>query len=351
MESLSAASPEVAGVRARADLGLSLGNSLQTLRRRVRHAAGQAGDATRASALLLLRPASRHLPRRWAFAIADAAGWTLSLLPLGGRLRRWMNAAFPYAQNTDDLALEWLRRPFRDFVVATRVVEGRETADDWAVEMHNAPALLRTPGASAIIVTGHFSRQAMGAIYAPATTPKDFVTVVAPLDRAARDPRALRVRMQLSEMLEGVTRLRKGRMEAVEVTGRGAAARLLRFLKRPDTLLVVAADIPWAKARPGGYERPFAGYATQNFAVGAARLSRLSQCPIVICLPCLDGDRMVLEWSDPIAPAAISDSDSDVRVTDVILDTLERAIALRPGQYVLSIGRDRYWNPHLQRWM
>jgi hypothetical protein len=38
-------------------------------------------------------------------------------------------------------------------------------------------------------------------------------------------------------------------------------------------------------------------------------------------------------------------------VTDVILDTLERAIALRPGQYVLSIGRDRYWNPHLQRWM
>jgi hypothetical protein len=89
-----------------------------------------------------------------------------------------------------------------------------------------------------------------------------------------------------------------------------------------------------------------------DFALGTARLSRLSQRPIVVCVPFLDeAGRTVLEWSLPIPAPARDDDGADARITNDILDILERAIGLRPGQYVLAIGEQRRWSETAKCWV
>ncbi|QGZ97091.1 lysophospholipid acyltransferase family protein [Terricaulis silvestris] len=311
---------------------------------------GQASDIVRVFELALLYLAALYLPKSWALVFADAAGSLISLSPLGGRTRQWMRSTFPAAEDTDKLAREWLRRPFRDHVVVTRIAENRETADQWRVEQRNPPAILREPGKSVLIVIGHFSRQAVAAVFSPLACPKKLVSVVAPVEQGTHDARALRIRVQLGEMVKAIRRLRNDDVEVVEVSGRSVATRLLHSLREPDKVMIISADVPWPKGRSAGHERPFAGHSSQNFALGGARLSRLAQCPIVMCVPFLDGDRIVLEWSDPLMPAAAGDADSDVRVTNEMLDTIERAVGERPGQYVLAVGHDRYWDPKTGTW-
>jgi hypothetical protein len=265
-------------------------------------------------------------------------------------MRHWMRAAFPYAENADRIAREWLRRPFRDYVLSTRVAERGETEADWMLDMRNEPPILKDPTKSVIIATGHFTRQACAAVFAPTVCPKGLVSVVAPVEQASQGARSLRIRVQLGEMVKGIRELRKGQVEFVEVGGRGVATRLLQLMRGPNKLLVMSVDVPWPKNRSGGYDRSFAGHATQHFALGTARLSRVTQCPIVVCVPFLDGDKIVMEWSDPIPAPDSRDADADERITNAMLDTIERAVGKRPGQYVLAIGHDRYWDPKTETW-
>lgn len=309
----------------------------------------QAGDLIRVSELLVLHPVAKYLPARWAYGLADLSGWVMTLSPVGARARRALHAAFPRADQRT-LVREWLGRPFRDYVTATRVAAGRDDAEGWRIESRNTPAILSEPGKSVIIATGHFSRQSMTGVYMRKYTPKNTVVVVAELEQdSAQRARRLRVKLQLGEMVRGIARLRKGAVEFVEVGGRSVAAKLLHRLARSETILVVAADAPWPKSRTGSHERPFAGHAKYNVALGTVRLARYAQCPIVTCVSFMDTDGgIVMEWSDPIAPP--QDTDGEIRITDQMLDTFERAIGRHPGQYVLSIGSERYWNPETERW-
>jgi lauroyl/myristoyl acyltransferase len=314
-------------------------------------AIAQAGDLIRVFEFLLLRPAAQYLPKSWAYGLADFSGWILSLTPAGARARRSMRAAFP-AANERALAREWLGRPFRDYVTATRVADGRDNPNEWRIESRNQPAILNEPGKSVIVATAHVSRQSMTGLYLPGVTPKKIAVVIAELEPdAMQRARKMRVRMQLGEMIRGLTRLRNGAIEFIEVGAKSVATKLLHRLIRSETVLVLAVDAPWPRSKTGSYERPFAGHANHNVALGTARLARYAQCPIVICVSFLDTDgHIVVEWSDPIAPPAPDDAAAEVRITDLMLDTFENAIGRHPGQYVLAIGEDRYWDPKTERW-
>jgi lauroyl/myristoyl acyltransferase len=317
-----------------------------------RDAVAQVSEAYRVLSLLLLRAAAAYLPLNWAMALADAVGFGLAVTPIGARARQSMRAMFhSTGENAAKLAREYLTRPFRDYVIARQIVEGREKPAHWPVESRGEPAILKAPGQSLIIAAGHFSRQAMSGIYVPALIPKKLSTVVAALD-APSGLRGLRLRLQLGAMVAGIRLVREGDVDVVEIGKPGVVTGLLRRLRTPGGVVIIASDASWPEDAPGGIERAFAGYGSNTLALGTARLSRLAQCPIVTCVPFLDSDgHVVLEWGDVIPAPARDDEAADARITNAILDTIERAVGRRPGQYVLPIGQGRRWSAVAECWI
>jgi lauroyl/myristoyl acyltransferase len=267
-------------------------------------------------------------------------------------MRHQMREAFPgQSQDAARLAAEWLGRPFRDHVNSVRVASGREQPRDWTVEMRGAPDMLQDPNQSFIIATGHFSREAMTVLYLPSVLPQRLATVVAPLTQE-KSPHGTRVRVQMRAIRKGIERVRNGDVYIADVAGRAFLVRLLHHLRAPGGAVIIATDAAWHGEKGEGYTRPFAGLTSQAFALGTARLARMSQRPIVTCVPFLDGDRrVVMEWSPVIQPPARDDASADVRITDEILDWIERRIGARPGQYVLGFGRERRWSAVAQCWV
>lgn len=310
----------------------------------------QAVEAFRALLFIMLRSATLILPRSWAYGLADAVQAMLAASPIGMRARKDMRAALP-GQKVNDIAADWLGRPFRDHVNATRVASRLERSREWTVDMRGAPAFLNDPKQSFIIATGHFSREAMSCIYMPWILPHRLATVIAPMTQA-KTPRGLRVRLQMREMIAGIRSMRDGNVDIAEVAGKSFLVRLLHHLREPGGAVVIASDASWGAEKGGGLTRPFAGYASQTFALGTARLARLSQTPIVTCVPFIVSDRhLIMEWSPVIAAPDRDDAEADVRITNEILDWMERKIGERPDQYVLWLGADRHWSSVARCWV
>ena len=315
-----------------------------------RNALTQAVEAFRAGLFIMLRTAALTLPRSWAYAMASAVGSLLAASPIGMRARRDMRETFP-GQRVDDLVADWLGRPFRDHVNATRVAARIERSREWTVDMRGAPDLLNDPRQSFIMATGHFSREAMSCVYMPWILPRRLATVIAPMTQA-KTPRGLRVRLQMREMVDGIRAMREGDVDIAEVAGKSFLVRLLHRLREPGGVVVIASDASWGAEKGDGVTRPFAGYASQTFALGTARLARLSQTPIVTCVPFLASDRhIIMEWSPVIPPPARNDIDADAHTTNEILDWIERRIGERPDQYVLSFGSERRWSSVARCWV
>jgi lauroyl/myristoyl acyltransferase len=314
-----------------------------------RRCLSQLSDLVRVTAFLFLGAAS-HLPRRWALACADAAGFFYYLTPMGARVRASMRAAFA-ERDAKKLAREWLTRPFRDHVCISRIVGRRDNLDLWPIESRNAPAILCEPGQSVIVATGHFAREAVACAYLHRVVPKRLGAVLHSLDRRSLSPRALRLRIQFGAMVETARRARHDDLDIIEPGKAGVVSRLVHHLEQPDTVVILATDAVSATGRAKGLDRPFAGHRSVSFAFGTARLARLSGRPIVTCVPFLDIDgHVVLEWGEPIPPPARDDDAADARITNAVLDVFERAIGLRPGQFVLPIGHERRWDATAQRW-
>ena len=320
--------------------------------RSARHVLAQAQEVFRAALLMAVGFAARRFPRRIAYNFAGFVRGVLAFSPLGVRARQIMRATFPADPGAiAALAAEWLGRPFRDHVNAVRITSGQEDMNSWNLEMRGAPEMLKDPSQSFIIATGHFSRQAMGVLYIPTLVPKRLATVVAPMT-TAKTPHGFRVRLQMRELRKGIEMARVGDVDIADVAGKGFLVRLLRHLREPGGAVIIATDAAWHGEQDGGYSRPFAGFNKQTFHLGTARLARLSQRPIVTCVPFLDGDRrVVVEWSPVIQPPAREDADADVRITNEILDWIERRIGERPGQYVEGFGHDRRWSPTAKCWI
>ncbi len=307
-------------------------------------------EAFRAALFAMLGAAARHLPRSWALALASATQSILAISPMGMRARQVMRSTFPSERNVAKLAANWLGRPFRDHVIAVRIASKREQLSDWKIEMRGGPAMLDDPNQSYIIATGHFSREAMTVLYLPWIMKRRLATVVAPM-ATSKDARGWRVRLQMREIRDGIRIVRDGDVDIAEVAGKSFLVRLLHHLRDSGGVVMIATDAAWGSQHIGGYSRPFAGFAAQSFALGTARLARLSQRPIVACVPFLDGDRrIVMDWSPVIPAPDRNDSEADVRITNEILDWIERRIGERPDQYVLSFGQDRRWSPVTQSW-
>lgn len=309
------------------------------------------GEAVRFIDFALLDVAARVLPRAWALALADFIGLLFAVSPVGMRLRHRLRRAFPRETAVWRIAHAYLALPLRDHVVMLRIATGREDPETREIISRNAPTILQQAEQSFILATGHFAREAVITVFTPRATGHELMAVMAPIERAL-SPKALRLRVQLSRMRESVVRVRKGAAEIVDAGGPGGAGRVLRHLRKLGSLVIISADVPWTHApRADRFERPFAGRAMQSFATGTARLARLSQRPVVTCVPFLDeAGCIVLDWGEPIAPPAKDDHDGDARVTSLILDRLEAAVGLRPAQYVIPIGHERCWDPDKRRW-
>lgn len=309
-------------------------------------------EALRALLFAVLGIAARRLPRSWALGLAEVVKWLLAVSPLGMRARQIVRATFPTQKDeASAIAAKWIGRPFRDHVIAARIASKREDINGWTIEMRGAPAFLDDPNQSFIIATGHFSRGAMTALYLPRVIQRNLATVVAPMTQS-RDMRGLRVRLQMREIRRGIEVAREGNVDIADVAGKSFLVRLLNYLRDPGGAVIIATDAPWGPHHVGGYTRPFAGFESQTFALGTARLARLSQRPIVACVPFLNGDqRVTMDWSPVIPAPARDDSDADIRITNEILDWIERRVGERPDQYVLAFGQGRYWSPVTQCWV
>jgi lauroyl/myristoyl acyltransferase len=320
------------------------------LKRAPRRALAHASDLTRVLAFLVLRPAA-YLPRAWAFGAADTIGYLYSLSAMGARVRKSVRIAFP-SRNAPALARELMTRPFRDFVSMSRLIAKREDVNSRPIESRRTPSILNEPGQSLIVATGHFSREPMECLYTHSAISKKLATVVAALDRHSIRPRALRLRLQFGMMVDAIDVVRGGDVEIMHVGRPGLVTKLVKHLKKPDAAVIISSDAVLAKGRETGLHRAFAGHPKVDFALGTARLSRLSQRPIVVCVPFLDdAGRTILEWSDPIAAPARDDESADARITGAVMDILEQAVGVRPGQYVLPIGDQRRWSETSKCWV
>ena len=321
----------------------------QRLKAAARRAAHEADEALNFIAFTSLDLAAAILPRAWALGLADAIGALAAASPVGQRAANRIGAMFGEAQ-AFAIARERLTRPFRDHVMMARTARGREDARDWRVVSINEPALLREAEATFIVAMGHFARESTIAAYLPHTVPHKLAAVMAPLHKHAAGMRGLRLDVQLGRMADALQRVRDGDVEIIEVDQPRIVQRLVGHLKQAGACVIIATDAPWPSAK-GGVARPFAGRALQNYALGTARLARMSQRPIISCVPVLEAGRIVLQWGAPIAPPAPDDQSADARITHVLLDELERAIGRHPSQYVLSIGHERRWDGEHERWL
>lgn len=324
----------------------------RSLRSLVRDVLAQAGEAGRLFALLVADGAARVLPRAWAIAVCDVLAWLMMVTPLGWRVQRRMARTFPSA-DARAIAHDWFMRSLRDHVVVTRIVIGRERIDPEKITVIGSPPAFGRNDQSLIIATGHFSREAMIALYHPSLASR-LIGVVAQLDFGALTPKGIRLRLQFGRIKAAALRLRKGAdMEFLEVGAASTMMRLARRLRQPGNFAIISADVPWTHApRADRYERPFAGRGHQSFALGSARLARLGQCPIVTCVPFLTEEGgLAIEWGEPIPPPSKDELAGDARVMDEILDRLERAVGRLPGQYVIPIGHDRRWSAVEGRWI
>jgi lauroyl/myristoyl acyltransferase len=155
--------------------------------------------------------------------------------------------------------------------------------------------------------------------------------------------------IRLRELHRAITRLRPHDSEIV-VTGRHDRLRdrLVERLRWPGQVMVIAID---AYGTIGSHVRPFAGDLSRPFAIGTAKIARLSQCPIVPGVPVLLGPhRVAIHWGPIIHPPAVYDVDADQRVTNLVLTFLETAVGLRPDQYVLPLNNEREWDGRAMRW-
>ena len=321
----------------------------------------------------VLFPAAACLPAPWALRIADGIGAVDAAIPVKTRRVAYQELAsatrLPRKQIAP-LVRERLAMPRRDLVWRQRFRRGNERLDDWQLtEINAAPVrALLDQGVSFIAAGGHFTTAA-GAVRLK-------VLPLSPMVWGATahwqpNPFELRRRLDgqadegIREGLMGMgTRGKNHPSLLIEVPDlwfrytdwdRAPAFpdiqdRILRHLATPGAVSQILIDAFWEK--PNAHRRPFAGISERGFALGAARIARIAQCPIVPFVAVL-GPRhrsVILEWGDPIIPGPVDDKSNDTKMLDAAIDFLERGIGRYPTQYRQAIGFDRLWDASEQVW-
>ncbi len=303
----------------------------------------------------VLRVAAIILPKSWARMVAKFMGLFLALSPQTGKHTYWnFRRTFrAHRWQSFRLAQQWLTRPFVDHVVLVRICHGREILDEWKIIEHNAEPirLLMESGEPLIVATGHFAREAFWTVYRESVLPAFLLGFRAQIP-VQRTLYGRRMRIQFGTIVETMNHVRPVNREWIVVgTGASAMESLIDGLQQPRRVVVIPINGPWEGGRPGSFARPFAGHQSRIFAIGAARLARLTQANVVSCVQWVDEDgHAVIEWGAIIPPPEEGNKAAEISIMNRLLDPFEVAIGKRPTQYVLPIGADRQWNPSVQSW-
>lgn len=323
----------------------------------------------------VLLPMATWLPLPVALRVADTLGAVDSLLPVETTRQARLEIEAALGLQGSALRREVRRKlanPRRDLVWCQRMRHGKEHIDNWRlIETNEGPVHDLVPSHQSFIVAGgHFMDAATKARHK--VLPVHGRSLSGAVPRWQFSP--LELRRRLAEQVSHGARerflgLTTGGATMPEIKAKipdywerqtdwtaikqptNAQEMLLAELARPGSVCQILVDAYWEK--PGAYHRPFAGIAERGFAVGAARIARLAQCPIVPYVIVLDEEpRTVrIDWGDPIPPPPIDDRDSDRRVTDLALDFVERGVARYPTQYLLPMGWARHFDPAAAAWV
>lgn len=282
---------------------------------------------------------------RWrlgpALALAQGLAWVISLLPPYPRepqhsktpcRRGWI--ALPRAK-------AHLATPFREFVIGRNFLRGGDDPRSGVIRERNGELVreLRAEGKSFILATGHFSRKASLALYSREITPGRITTVVANLPNRPWDPGGIWRRVNFGQMLRILERCRPDG-ELARLGNRIELKSLIRKLRAPGSIALIAADAPWVDFQSNSLVRSFAGSGMRAYSTGVARLSRLTGCPIVVCIPFLDeSGAVIIDWRCIIRSERDCSELEDRRITNLVLDEIEEAAGARPNQYVIDLLR------------
>lgn len=312
-------------------------------------------EAPSVAVLLVLRATASLLPGQVAFAVARVCGLSTTLLSVRGfrtlgHMRKTFRLPFFLAFHT---TWDYLARPYTDFVLFRRILDGREDISKWSIIEENADAVKKLRGSDApfIVATAHFAREATVTLYTPWIVPGRLKALVVPLPAFSWRPSVLRTRLQFGQMLQIIRHINPG-AECVYTGSELKPIALVHSLLQPGTRAIIHLDATVGPNELGSFSSPFAGHGQLAFAVGTARLARLAHCPIIPCVPRVVKHRQIeLQWGEPVLPHPTKESkQDDASVTSELLGFFEVAIGERPSQYVLPIGEDRRWEPDRIRW-
>ena len=330
-----------------------LGDGLRWLTAAKRRAWAACDELLRSFLMVfVLQPVAILLPRKSALGIARICGSVMLRVPPSGpsALKTMQKALLMEEAAARTAASEYLAQPFYSFVVFHRVLHGRENPNNWTIEERKSEAVaqLRESGRPFIVATGHFRRESFLALHMPRFSPGNVATVLVEVPARSLRPQKIRLRIQFGQLLRA---LRHSRPDEKFVYVGGAFEKLLAHLKQPRGQVIISIDAFWKTTGSSAHTRSFAGMRARPFSIGAAALSRLTQCPIVACASYVGKDEtIVLEWGPVIPPPKREDEAADFRTTNAMLDFIEDSIGQRPTQYVLYIGDQRRRSPDLQGW-
>jgi hypothetical protein len=291
----------------------------------------------------LLVPAARYLPVQLALTIADAISTVAWMVPSRARQERARELSALGIEESDlkQVMRERLILKRRDLVWLERMGRGREHLDAWTVtETNGGPVReLINAGRSFIVAGGHFTKAATKLRFKVIPPAGASVTAALPPWRFSPGPLRERLHSQV-EVRARAGLLGEHATTTVEVertpggSARTARDQVMTALEVPGTVTQILVDAYWD--RPNSYRRPFGGQTDRGFALGAARISRLAQCPIVPFVAVFgSAQRTVhIDWGDLIEPNPVDDAASDQAVIDGVLAFLEAGIRRYPTQYV-----------------
>ncbi|HXU23495.1 MAG TPA: hypothetical protein VN697_05645 [Tepidiformaceae bacterium] len=291
------------------------------------------------------------LPRPWLVAAARRLAWIETFCTARGRSavsegRDVLGMSPGQARST---AVAWISRPLIDLVDVRRIARRKEDFTKWTVEERNAGPIkaLVESGRGFVLAGGHFSGgigmaklypQVMGA-----------TAVMNPPEPWKLDGDILIRRLMKLTTRDLIEVIRPGQVQVREVGVHDAFADMLEAQKQPGGVASLAIDAPWAK--PNAIYRPFAGMRHRAFATGAARLSRLSQVPVVLWVPERVGDRhCIVHWGTVREPAPMDRADLDEEVMGELISELEPWVGRLRHQYPHPVGWERRWNRAADRW-
>ena len=234
-----------------------------------------------------------------------------------------------------------------------RLRSGREHPRNWNIVQINGErvAAIMAARRPVVLVTAHFHHAAelsVGNGLYPCIAGK---SLNAPVPAWRFSPKVLRERLQ-NHLVFGIGPLLEGaddKQYFPPVGDPNLMPAILADLAKPDGCVRIYIDAIWDHVH--AHRRPFAGMAERGFALGAARIARLAQCPVIleICVNQPDGS-VLIEWGPYIDPPNVDDTATDAGVMDQLIDAIENAIGRYPEQYLHPIGDARRWNADTGRW-